>query len=733
MDFATIKRRLAELLAPPQVELLTSAQLERHTQLGFFTLLAGFVFVPSVVFGVMRWVQGELPLLVTINGVSALLSLGCWLWALHSGNARGPMWVLGVPTVLVLSWLTLRQGDGIPAAGWWLGILPFVFAGGGFNRMALLAMTAFLGVTGLLFFGPPPESLGITADPGVTRESHIASVMMSELLAVVLLASVIHRRITSAAALDAAREKAMEAATAKTRFLANMSHEIRTPLNGVIGAAELMRSARITDAQRVQLQALQEQSAQALLALVNDVLDFAKLEAGKVDIEVEPLFLRGLVFQANELFAVQAFNKGLELSSSRAPDVPKMVIGDATRIRQVVNNLVSNAVKFTETGGVHIHLSLEPQTGRNRLPAGRRWVRVDVTDTGPGIAPETLSRLFNAFTQADQSVSRRYGGTGLGLVISQELARLMDGEVTVDSTPGEGSTFSLRLPMTLVPAAEREAPHSIVSRPDVVVVAANAGLRQHLIWLFNELGIQPAVAEALPEDDAALAGSLLLVIDAPLLFAVKDPQAWVAGQHARRRHVAILTPLGSDAMVGVPDGAMLLYKPVRRRTLRDALAAADERAAAAVAPPAGAEELQPGAMTVLVVEDNPVNQMVVQAMLGELGVNCAIANDGAEGLVRLQDGGFDLVLMDVQMPGMDGLAATRALRRDEAARGSARMPVIAMTANSEIAEKDACMAAGMDDFLSKPFGIAQLRRCLRRWKPRGADVASPAVPGGERG
>ncbi len=720
MDFATIKRQVKELFALPQGGLLTSAQLERHTQMGFFTLLASFVFVPTTAFGILRLIQGDLPMLVVLNFASASLALGCWLWAVYRGDAHLPMLVLGVPVIGLLSWLTLRQGEGIPAAGWWLGILPFVFAGGGFNRMALLAMAAFLSVTGLLFFGPPLHTLGITPDPGVTRASHIASVLLSELLAVVLLATVVHRRITSAAALDAAREKAMEAATAKTRFLANMSHEIRTPLNGVIGAAELMRSAKITDSQRVQLQALQEQSAQALLALVNDVLDFAKLEAGKVDIELEPLFLRGLVFEANELFAVQAFNKGLELSSSRAPDVPKMVIGDATRIRQVVNNLVSNAVKFTETGGVHIHLSLEPEGPHNRLPEGKRWVRVDVSDTGPGIAPETLSRLFSAFTQADQSVSRRYGGTGLGLVISQELARLMDGEVTVASTPGEGSTFSLRLPLALVPSTESEAPLPIVPRPDVVVVASNAGLRRHLVSLFNEIGIQPAVCESLPGDDApVLAGTRLLVVDAPLLFAFRDPQAWVADQHAQRRQVAILTPLGSDAMVGVPDGAMLLYKPVRRRTLRDMMAAADERGAEAITQPAELDDVPPGAMSVLVVEDNPVNQMVVQAMLAELGVGCTIANDGAEGLARLREGGIDLVLMDVQMPGMDGLAATRALRRDEAERGAPRMTVIAMTANSEIAEKDACMAAGMDDFLSKPFGIAQLRRCLRQWAPAG--------------
>ena len=716
MTFALIKRRIADIFAPPEGGLLTSAQLERHTQMGFFSLLAAFVFAPSVSFGLVRLWQGDLPVLAAINFASALLALVCWLWAMHRGDAQWPMVVLGAPTLVALSWVTLRQGEMIPAAGWWLAILPFVFAGGGFNKMALLAMTAFMGVTCMLFFGPPIETLGISPDRSVTRESHIASVLLSELLAVVLLATVVHRRITSAAALDAAREKAMEAATAKTRFLANMSHEIRTPLNGVIGAAELLRSAKITDSQRVQLQALQEQSAQALLALVNDVLDFAKLEAGKVDLESQPLFLRGLVFESNELFAVQAFNKGLELSSSCAPDVPKTVVGDATRIRQVVNNLVSNAVKFTESGGVHIHLSLAPVGTHDALPAGQRWVCVEVADTGPGIAPETLSRLFSAFTQADQSVSRRYGGTGLGLVISQELARLMDGEITVDSEPGRGSTFTLRLPLTVLPDPEAERAPAPIARPDVVVAAGNAGLRRHLMSLFTEIGIEPTVRDTLPED-GELAHSRLLVVDAPLLFAMKDPQGWVADQHALRRHVAILTPLGSDAMVGVPDGAVLLYKPVRRRTLRGALEAADQRGDVVVTQPAALDELPAGAMSVLVVEDNPVNQMVVQAMLAELGVSCTIANDGAEGLERLREGGFDIVLMDVQMPGMDGLSATRAWRSVEATRGGPRLPVVAMTANSEIAEKDACMAAGMDEFLSKPFGIAQLRRCLQQWRP----------------
>ena len=295
LNLSQLKRRAVEWFAPPRESPIAAAQREKHTQMSFFLLLAASVFAASVVFGVLRAIEGALPR-VGANIVLASIAALCWWWARRSGDAERPMVLLGVPTLALLSWLTLRQGDAIPAAGWWLSILPFVFAGGGFYKMAALAMVLFTAVVLFLFFGPALPVFGIEADLSVTRLNRFLSIMLSELLAVVFVATMVHRRRRALAALDAAHRLAVDAAQAKSRFLANMSHEIRTPLNGVIGAAELLRSARITEAQRVQLQALQEQSAQALLALVNDVLDFAKLEAGKVGVALAPLFLRGLVF-----------------------------------------------------------------------------------------------------------------------------------------------------------------------------------------------------------------------------------------------------------------------------------------------------------------------------------------------------------------------------------------------------------------------------------------------------
>jgi CheY-like chemotaxis protein len=490
-----------------------------------------------------------------------------------------------------------------------------------------------------------------------------------------------------------------------------MSHEVRTPLNGIIGTSELLDSPRLSDEQRVQLLGLQRQSARTLLALVNDVLDFAKLDAGKLALERQPVALRELVFESNELFSVAAFAKGIELSSSCSPDVPEHWLGDPTRLRQIVNNLVGNAVKFTATGGVHIHLSLEAIDPRDPAPAaGWQTVRIEVSDSGPGIDEAQRATLFTAFTQADASITRRFGGTGLGLSIAQELAQLMDGRIEVASTPGQGSRFSLCVPLQM---AARPEPRPLPSRrADIVLACASDGLARHIGALLAELRIDPVSRRSLPTE-ADLQACTLLLVDAPLLQAT-EPRGWLRQQAEAGRQVIILTPLSDDAVVGAPASALLLYKPVRRKSLQAALATllpptdAPPRPAE---PSADAPVRRP--LQVLVADDNPVNQVVVEAMLAELGAHCAMVSNGEEALARARREPFDLLLMDLQMPRLDGRSATQRLREHEARHGLRRLPVIAMTAHPESAEGVACTAAGMDGFLTKPFGLAQLRRCLQ--------------------
>jgi CheY-like chemotaxis protein/nitrogen-specific signal transduction histidine kinase len=528
-------------------------------------------------------------------------------------------------------------------------------------------------------------------------------------------------RVRVARALETARRAAAEASDMKARFLANMSHEIRTPLTGIIGAAEVLDSKALSDAQRAQLLSMQRQSGKTLLALVNDVLDFAKLDAGKVRLEVQPVFLRGIVFESNELYSMQAFAKGIEISSSCNPDVPQSFLGDPLRLRQVVNNLVSNAVKFTDRGGVHIHLSIEPRDAHpsEDLPS-RRWIRIEVVDSGPGIADQQQRGLFNAFVQADLSVTRRFGGTGLGLSIAQELCGLMGGRIEVRSVLGEGSRFSAILPLTQnsdeVPFSA--APH----RADVLLATQNSGLERHLKTLLHELSVDPVIVSRLPTQDDLAACSLLLV-DAPLLKST-NVRDWMTEQ-SKERTVAVLTPLGADAVVGLPPSGRLLYKPVRRKSL-EALFVSDRLSQSADEGFTESATKPFVGLHVLIADDNPVNQVVVQAMLAELGTTTVVASNGREAVECVAGEPFDVILMDVNMPEMDGLSATRELRALEANAGAQRLRILATSATVEASELDACLAAGMDACLAKPFGLADLRRALESLMEQGKAQSSSA-------
>jgi signal transduction histidine kinase len=398
---------------PPQGQpvlaggVLPSTQdLEQAARRPLFIALSLFAALLVSFYALAFLLEGK-RLLALMAGLVLLAVAACAAAACRSGRFSGPLRGLTVSLFAVLGLVTLQQGPALPAAGWWLSVLPFILAGAGLYHLAIGAVLGFLAIFAVVSLGGALPFL--PAEPTVEPWRRYAAVVGSELLALVLIIVAMRSRARVAQALEAARAAAAEAAAVKARFLANMSHEIRTPLTGIIGAAEVMDSPGLSDAQRHQLLALQRQSAHTLLALVNDVLDFGKLEAGQMRLERRPLDPRAIVFEANELFSMQAFAKGVELSSSCNPDVPQTVFGDALRLRQIVDNLVSNAVKFTDKGGVHVHLSVDaPAAGE---PADRRTLRIEVVDSGVGISPDRLPRLFDAFVQADDTVTRRFGGT----------------------------------------------------------------------------------------------------------------------------------------------------------------------------------------------------------------------------------------------------------------------------------------------------------------------------------
>ncbi len=527
-------------------------------------------------------------------------------------------------------------------------------------------------------------------------------------------------RMAGEQALMEARSRAESASEAKSKFLATVSHEFRTPLNGILGMADLLGDTRLDPEQTTYVRALRT-SGEALLSLVDDILDFAKAEAGKLELARERFDLGLLIETVGELMAPRAQAKGIEIATYLAPDLPSHLIGDSDRLRQVLLNLVGNAVKFTETGGVGIRV------GRDGTA-----IAISVSDTGPGIPPERLHAIFEEFEQADQSAARRHDGTGLGLAIVRRLVALMEGEVTVTSEPGRGATFRVVLPL---PGAEESAPSP--RPPDwrgkrVLIVAASPFGAPYLAETVGDAGAwitraadETAALQALaegPRYDTAL-------ID----HEIGDQPARALAAAARQAGVAdcliVLSP-HERRQFGAPRAAGFsgfLVKPVRARSLYERLSGADAPAQAegrhaslaASAPPEARDA--PG-LSVLVAEDNEINALLVTRTLERLGCSATWARDGREAVALVESGlrgagqAFDLVLLDIRMPEMDGLEAARLIRAAEAtlAREKAPLPILALTANVAEPDRRAAMSAGMDDCLAKPLE----REVLRSWIER---------------
>ncbi len=520
-------------------------------------------------------------------------------------------------------------------------------------------------------------------------------------------------KLASAQAREA-RQIADSANRAKTDFLATMSHEIRTPLNGVIGSAELMLETPLNAQQREYMTTVRT-SAEALLAIVNDILDFSKIEEGKVLLDHTLFDLRQPVVDVLKIAATRVGEKKLELVLDFSPDVTPGVHGDPARLRQVLLNLVSNAVKFTSQGHVLVRVTRE----LDPAIAPRVWVRFNVIDTGMGIAAETRVRLFEKFTQADASTTRRFGGTGLGLAISKRLVELMGGQIGVESKPGQGSLFWFTLPMQVddVPvAATAEAPAGSVLIVDDLPVAAVAlqGLLRMVRMEATTVGsgaealerLRGAAGEkpfdfVLVDHSCALPGADDWVKTARRMPELQDVKFILLAPPNRHADTETLFPPEYSAMVVKPvlQGEQLLEAFRETRGVQRDIVQARETV-----------RLSRKGLRVLVAEDNNVNRVVMGGMLKKLGCEVEFAENGAEAVAKTRLSSHDIIFMDCLMPEMDGWNATLEIRRLDS-----RTPIVATTANATADDKTRCMKVGMNDYLSKPLRMAEMVRVMERW------------------
>ncbi len=522
-----------------------------------------------------------------------------------------------------------------------------------------------------------------------------------------------------------------------------MSHEIRTPLNGVLGMAELLRDSPKLDERQRRYALVIHHSGKALLQLINDILDFSKIEAGKLELDKARFCVREMVEDALEIMAERAQSKGLELICDVPFDMDTFVFGDCLRLRQVIINLLSNAVKFTERGDITTTVSVLPGIETSTFT-------FEVTDTGIGVRPENHASIFESFVQEDSSTSRRYGGTGLGLAICKQLLELMGGTIGVRSTVGKGSTFHFSVPLEVDRTAQREKPSTALPTTRILIIekskAARSTLRQHLrSWGVISTELDSA-QEAITRLTSAFCGEFdIFMIDAQL------PRTTAVAMVAALRRIPEFadTPIlmmhtgSGDAP---PESREMrgpvawLNKPIRRSLLQKSLERllGKEQARPAESPSQRAGAAQSAealrklkVRRTLVVEDNPVNREVAGAML-ETVAEAHMASSGKEALEMLANARYDVVLMDCQMPEMDGYETTRRFREWELVQGCPRTPVVALTANALKGDAERCFAAGMDHYLTKPFSIEQLHAVLESCAAPGAPVPAGASAGRRR-
>ena len=637
-----------------------------------------------------------------IEGAGQAASLMACLWVIFSHRFDG--WQVLYVSFIPVIWIAMRQGIQRVATSLLALNFGFVVALHLFPAQPLM-----LTQTRVLMF--VLSSVGLLVGSSVTEQNTIATELLnrtSDLL-------------SANTQLADAKSKAEEASRIKSQFLANMSHEIRTPINGILGMADLLLDGDLTKVQREYLGILKS-SGDCLLGVINDVLDFSRVESGRLLLEQFEFDLRDLMAETLRGLSLRAHEKGLELAYEVDPQIPERLLGDAGRMRQILINLVGNAIKFTESGEVIVRVRLQAVRESDLV------LEFAVIDTGIGIPKEKQSVIFEPFAQADSSTTRHYGGTGLGLSISSRLAELMGGRVWLESTETKGSTFhfSLRLRAAVAqPVADVDGARGLAGC-SVLIVDDNSEVRRIVSELAQAWGMRPVAAESgaaalelLGDTDAAGTQFSLAIIDAemPGISGIE------LAEQIRRTHCSSQLPLLLMAYAGKSEAAKRygslgiaghLLKPVRRREILAAILDAVGKAPKDKLPHSTSdccENVPP--LKVLVTEDNPVNQIVAVGMLQKLGHLPSVAANGAEALSMLKSESFDLILMDIQMPVKDGVATTREIREQEKTTGG-HLPIIAMTAHALKGDGETFLAAGMDAYLTKPVHRELLKQAIAR-------------------